>query len=234
MSGFPPGIPTITSPRFGTIPVIGTDISSSFSALSDSEQREVIDKLKAFRAEVEVKANAEYLKNIGVTHPDVALAKAAVIDTCNWELSMCLRYSTPTRIAEAVPYLEQNIAYHKKKNPNGEVDATPEMYLGVALHKQAGQEEAAMRTSLRTQLWSRACFSRLLRRIGKIQEAEEQEDEIRNWLLFHPYGMPPSEFRALVTDQQHEGPDSILNHPSVQNMLSNAIEIAPGMVVHFG
>lgn len=101
------------------------------------------------------------------------------------------QYSTPTRIAEAVPYLEEVIAYYKRQNPN-KVDDTPEMYLGVALHKQPGQEEAAIAhfreayaaspaigMQYSTQLWSRACFSRLLRRIGKIQDAEEQEDDIR-------------------------------------------------------
>ncbi|KAJ6593579.1 hypothetical protein B0H19DRAFT_1091035 [Mycena capillaripes] len=240
-------VPSFTSARIGTVPVVHKQISMIFPALSSAEQREFIDKLQAFRAEVETKGDAKYLKDIGVTHPDVALGKATVLDTCNWNLSMCFRYSTPTRIAEAVPYLEQAIAYHKQQHPNGEVDDTPEMYLGVALHKEPGQEEAAIahfraaytsspaiEMQYNTQLWSRACFSRLLRRTGKIQEAEEQENAIRNWLQWHPYGMPPSEFRALVSDPQHEGTDYILEHPSVQNMFGNMIELAPGMVMHFG
>jgi len=248
MSGIPPRIPTVISARIGTIPVVGINVETVFSALSSSEQRDFIDKLQDFRTEVETKGeDAGFLRDIGVTHSDVAFAKAAVLDTCNWDLSKCFRYSTPTRIAEAVPYLEKVIAHYKSQHPNGEVDDTPEMYLGVALHKQPGQEEAAIthfqtaNTSspaigrqYRTQLWSRACFSRLLRRMGKIQEAEEQEDDIRDWLLGHPYGMPPSEFRALVTDSQHEGTDYILEHPSVQNMFANMTELGPGLVVHFG
>lgn len=72
------------------------------------------------------------------------------------------------------------------------MDETPEMYLGVALHKVAGQEEAAVahfraaytaapavEMQFHTQLWSRACFSRLLRRMGRVAEAEEQESAVR-------------------------------------------------------
>ncbi|KAF7342038.1 hypothetical protein MVEN_01791100 [Mycena venus] len=245
-----PGIPTLTFARFGTIPVLAQNVPMLFHVFSSTDQRAFIDKLQAFRAEVETKGDdAEFLKGMGgitATQPDFASAKAALLDSCNWQLSMCFRYSTPTRIAEAVPYLEEAIAYHTRQHP-GKVDDTPEMYLGVALHKQPGQEEAAIAhfraaydsspeigMQHNTQLWSRACFSRLLRRLGKIEEAKEQEDEIRDWLHWHPYGMPPSEFRALVTDPEHEGTNYILEHPSVQNMFSNMVEIAPGMVMHFG
>ncbi|KAJ7871363.1 hypothetical protein B0H13DRAFT_1634350 [Mycena leptocephala] len=225
-----------------------------FSALLSTQQREFVDKLQGFRAEVETKgSDVEYLKDIlsaanqDMSNVDVEHIKAAILDTCNWNLSMCLRYSTPTRIAEAVPYLEQAIAYFKRTHPGGETDDTPMMYLAVALHKQPGQEDEAIAhfravyasspsigMQHSTQLWSRACFSRLLRRVGKIQEAEEQEDAIRNWLLWHPYGMPPSEFRELVTDPEHEGTDYVLEHPSVQNMFGNMVEIGHGVVMHFG
>jgi hypothetical protein len=46
--------------------------------------------------------------------------------------------------------------------------------------------------------------------------------------------MPPSEFRALVTDPQHEGKDYILEHPEVKGMFANMMEVGPGMVFHFG
>jgi hypothetical protein len=36
-----------------------------------------------------------------------------------------------------------------------------------------------------TMLWARGCMSRLLRRMGKLQEAEEQESEIRSDLFRH-------------------------------------------------
>jgi hypothetical protein len=103
-----------------------------------------------------------------------------------------VQYSTPTRISEAAPYLEQVIAHFDSQHSNGEVDVVPMLYLAVALHKQPGQEEAAIRhfqaayayapaisMQYHTQLWSRACFSRLLRRLGRVEEAKEQEELIQ-------------------------------------------------------
>jgi tetratricopeptide (TPR) repeat protein len=196
--------PTFTSSRIGTVSLLHQNVSSIFAAISPTEQTEFIDKLRAFRAEVETKGNAEYLKTLGVTHASQGshpgYVQLAALDMPPRSFDRLLyvlsthrkpQYSTPTRIAEAAPYLEEVIAYYKRQNPN-KVDDTPEMYLGVALHKQPGQEEAAIAhfraayaaspaigMQYSTQLWSRACFSRLLRRIGKIQDAEEQEDDIR-------------------------------------------------------
>lgn len=53
------------------------------------------------------------------------------------------------------------------------------------------------------------------------------------WLRWHPYGMPPSEFRALVGDPEHEGEDYILGHPTVANMYAGMVDIGPGMVLQF-
>ena len=105
-----------------------------------------------------------------------------------YEVTRILQYSTPTRIAEAAPYLERFIANFGTEHPNGKVDVTPEIYLGVVLHKVLGQEDAAVShfrvaymasSGIKMQLWSWACFSRLLRCINRIPEAEEQEDAIR-------------------------------------------------------
>ncbi|KAJ7701755.1 hypothetical protein B0H17DRAFT_1044558 [Mycena rosella] len=239
-------IPTFTSPSTGTVPVLSKHTSEIFDVLSPTEQRAFFTLLEAFRAEIDAKGDdVEYLREIGAVNPGatVAQTKTNVLDMCNWQLATCLRYSTPTRIAEATPCLEKVIAHFDSHHTNGEVDVTPVLYLGVAL----GQEEAAVRhfqaayahapaieMQYHTQLWSRACFSRLLRRMGRIAEAEEQENDIRNWLLGHPYGMPPSTFCALVTDPMHEGKDYILDHPSVKRMFAGMSEIAPGFVVHFG
>ncbi|KAJ6591111.1 hypothetical protein DFH09DRAFT_193727 [Mycena vulgaris] len=162
---------------------------------------------------------------------------------CDWQIATCLRHSTPTRIAEAVPYLERVIANYNSRD--GEVDVTPMMYLGVALHKQPGQEDAAVRQfqaayaaapaiemQYQTQLWSRACFSRLLRHMGRTEEATEQEDRIRNWLQYHLYTMTPSSFIALVGDPLHEGKDYIWEHPSVENIFAGMTEMSDGMFVH--
>ncbi|KAK7052028.1 hypothetical protein R3P38DRAFT_3305901 [Favolaschia claudopus] len=242
------GIPTFKSSRFDSeINIVSPDTQSIFPALLLAEQKDFVEKLKAFSAEVEAHGDdPNYLKTLGVTTPDPAVGKAAVLDTCDWQLSTCLRYSTPSRISEAVPYLERSIAYHTRNNPD-KVDETPEMYLGVALHKLPGQEEAAISRFRRaygaaphiemqhhTQLWSRACYSRLLRRLGRVEEAKAQEKAIRNWILGHPYAMPPSECRALILDPEHEGQDYILDHPQIQSFFQNTREVGPGMVMHIG
>ncbi|KAJ7628575.1 hypothetical protein FB45DRAFT_1059308 [Roridomyces roridus] len=244
-------IPTFTSPSTGTIPVM-VEASQVFPILSPAEQREFLDILTGFRAQVEIQGNsAAYLKGIsGAAHirdSDVPAAKAMVLDTCDWKMAQGLRCSTPTRIAEAAPYLERVMAQFRDSHNDGEVDETPEMYLGVALHKTLGQEEAAIahfrlafeaspyiQMQLRTQLWARACFSRLLRRMGRISDAEEQEDMIGNWISGHPYAMPPDEFFQLVTDPEHEGKDYILEHLQVKQTLGNIVQIGPGMAVSFG
>ncbi|KAJ7481623.1 hypothetical protein FB451DRAFT_1236647 [Mycena latifolia] len=246
-------IPKFTSPRTGTIPVLSEHTAEIFDVLSPAEQKAFFTLLESFRAEVETQGNdVEYLKEIGAvaanaTDVNVVQTRMHVLDFCNWQLATALRYSTPTRIAEAVPYLEQVIACFDSQHTNGEVDVTPVMYLGVALHKEPGQEDAAVRhfqaayayapaieMQHKTQLWSRACFSRLLRRMGKIEEAEEQENAIRTWLQWHQYAMPPSTFRGLITDPLHEGKDYILEHPSVESMFAGMVEIGPNMVMHFG
>jgi hypothetical protein len=56
----------------------------------------------------------------------------------------------------------------------------------------------------------------------------------RGWVLGHPYGMPPSAFRNLVTDPSHVGKDYIMDDPSVQDTFAGMMELGPGFVLHFG
>ncbi|KAJ7094004.1 hypothetical protein B0H15DRAFT_831567 [Mycena belliarum] len=248
-------VPTFTSARTGTVPILTTRFEAGIicNAISPAEQNALVTVLQTLRTEVATHGNTlEYFKGLGVMganimDADLAQSKAHVLDFINWRLAVALRYSTPTRIAEAVPYLEEVIACFESQNPDSEKDVTPLLYLAVALHKQPGKESdavghfraayvaaPAVEFQYRTQLWSRACFSRLLRRMGRTAEAEEQEKVIRDWLQWHPYGMPPSEFVNLVTDPLHEGPDYILDHPLVKRMFDGMVEMGPGMVVHFG
>ena len=63
-----------------------------------------------------------------------------------------------------------------------------------------------------------------------------------DWIKWHPYGMPPSKLRALVSDDTEpaDAPNAILDDPRVSEQLGNAMEIPGGMgmfgnmVVHFG
>lgn len=110
-------------------------------------------------------------------------------------MSICLaQYSKPTRIDEAAPGLRSLTEQYNKEHNGSQGDVTPLLYLGVSLHKAEGKEEEAnkafedgFRYSLQqpglsgpnTELWARAAWSRMLRRQGKISEAETQEAEIR-------------------------------------------------------
>lgn len=107
--------------------------------------------------------------------------------------SRVLQYSTPSRIEEATPYVRKVLAHFAVEKP-GQTDVIPSLYLGVALHKVPGQESAALSAftaafdhgkdiGTNTMLWARGCMSRLLRRMGKLPEAEEQESEIRSELF---------------------------------------------------
>ena len=101
-----------------------------------------------------------------------------------------MQYSTPSRIGEAAPYIKYVLANFAVEKP-GQTDVIPLLYLGVALHKVPGEENAALDAfkaafdhgvdldSTNTMLWARGCMSRLLRRMGQTQAAEEQEAEIR-------------------------------------------------------
>jgi hypothetical protein len=177
-----------------------------------------------------------------------------------------LQYSNPSRIQEATPYIEKVLAHFAVEKP-GEPDVIPLLYHGVALHKVPGQENAALNAfttafdhgvdigSTKTMLWARGSMSRLLRRMGRVPEAEEQEKEIRSelsfecvskslisnlffffrtWLRFHEFGMPQSDFIKLVTDPDHTGIDYIMEHPEMQKMRDSVVDLGNGMAVHFG
>ena len=105
-----------------------------------------------------------------------------------------MQHSTPTRIQEATPYVEKVLAHYAVGKPDG-VDVIPLLFKGVSLHKVPGQESNALKAfttafdhgvdigSGKTMLWARGSMSRLLRRMGKVPEAEEQESEIRSDLF---------------------------------------------------
>jgi len=169
---------------------------------------------------------------------------AAGLDQLYWQLTKFFRYSTPSRIQEAAPYIKRVLAHFEHENP-GQTDVIPLLYLGVALHKTPGEEAAALAAftsafdhgvdlgSTNAMLWAQGCMSRLLRRMGQPQAAEEQEASIRDWLRWHKFGMPQSEFIGLVTDPEHEGED-FMDHPEMQELCGGVTELGNGMSVYFG
>ncbi|KAJ7094003.1 hypothetical protein B0H15DRAFT_971155 [Mycena belliarum] len=232
--------PTFTTERAGTVPLLNERTAELVSSvLSPTEQKEYILSLEALRADVEARGSSmAYFEDIGVTimgadaaGTNLVQTKAHVLDFVTWQLATALRHSTPTRIAEAVPHLQQVIAYFDRHHPGAEKDVTPLMYLGVALHKQPGKESEAAAHFRAAYAAAPAVAAAHGERIA---EAKKQERAIRDWLQWHPFGMPPREFVDLVTDPLHEGPDYILDHPLVKRMFDGMVEVAPGMVVHFG
>ena len=98
-------------------------------------------------------------------------------------------------------------------------------------------------------------MSRLLRRMGQSQAAEEQESLIRSvslqcfelkvpdltqcldhrdGLRWHKFSMSPSEFVNLVTDPELQGTDFIMEHPEMREMLDGVVDFGNGMAIHFG
>ncbi|KZV73043.1 hypothetical protein PENSPDRAFT_575246 [Peniophora sp. CONT] len=180
----------------------------------------------------------------------VEVERAQVLDTCNWQMANLLRYSQPSRITEAEPYLRAVIEGHEGPTP----EDTPAMLLAVALHKTPGRENEAYKilkdamehgdggAGPYTFLWAKSAIARMLRRVKRDEEAKELEEEVIDWIKWHPYGMPPSKLRALVVDdaEPDDAPNAILDDPRVKEQLGNAVEIPGGIgmfgntVIHFG
>ena len=102
------------------------------------------------------------------------------------------QYSKPCRIAEAEAALREVLRYAQAKGARRNV--APELYLAVAIHKipEKEQEALSMFASAfdhyeehgdpalgpRSELWARASWSRLLRRVERVRDAEVQEKAI--------------------------------------------------------
>lgn len=140
-------------------------------------------------------------------------------------------------------------------------DVTPELYLAVAIHKVPEKEQEAVSLFAsafqhldesgvrapgpRSELWARASWARLLRRLDRVQEAEAQEQAIlyvgisfsslicdpcmlplhRDWIVSHPLVLPGPKLRALVSDETDSGPlNAIVEHPEVLVAIERARE----------
>lgn len=95
---------------------------------------------------------------------------------------------------EAIPSIRFALGIYHRVNPNSaKKDIVPLLYLGVALSRSGEHEQEALDTLaealdaadetpdmyLRNMLWARAEYSRILKRLGRMTEAEEQEGRIR-------------------------------------------------------
>ena len=110
------------------------------------------------------------------------------------------QYSVPCRIAEAETLLRDVIRYAQRTGAKR--DVTPELYLAVAIHNTPEKEQEALTIFAsafshveesdapgpgpRSELWARASCARLLRRLGRAEEAETQEAAILYVQVRHP------------------------------------------------
>ncbi|RDB18029.1 hypothetical protein Hypma_000701 [Hypsizygus marmoreus] len=234
--------PTVTSDLIGgsTI-IVNEQLPSLLERFPPDERKVIVGDLEKFIKEVEaVDGTGSTNIHVGIKNSNSGgdFQKDHVLEKTYWQLAMFYRYLKPTRIAEAIPALQFVISIYKKCNPNTtDVDVVPTLYLGVALAKAGENDEEALnvleqalrdadsspRPSPKNSLWARAHLSRLLRKMKKTSEAEQVEALIRNWILFHPYAMPPSEFLDLVTDETVSGTNHILNHPDMKDTFANVI-----------
>ncbi|KAH9850195.1 hypothetical protein C2E23DRAFT_887625 [Lenzites betulinus] len=199
------------------------------------QQRNAVDTLQAHIAEVRDGSEAQR-RELGVLRPQDKSAEqieqriAAYLDKCYWQLSQFYRYSVPCRISEAEPSLREVIRYAQTKG--GKRDVAPELYLAIAIHRTSGKEDEALALfsgafedvdangapalGPRSELWARAHWARLLRRVGRVQDAETQEQTIVNWIVRHTMVLPRPKLLALVSEEGDTGPlNNILQHPDV-------------------
>ncbi|TBU23059.1 hypothetical protein BD311DRAFT_732021 [Dichomitus squalens] len=206
------------------------------------QQRASVDNLVAYIEEVhgmseERRRDLDILRPQDTTQEQIDARIAAYLDKCHWQLAQFYRYSVPCRIAEAEPSLREVVRYAQTKG--GKKDVAPELFLAVAIHKVPGKEEEsnALFSSAfahfdehgqpglgpRSELWARAAWARLLRRTGKVREAEAQEQTIVDWIVSHPAVLTPAKLSVLVKDDGDEGVlGNIGEYPEVKLAIEKA------------
>ncbi|KIM75714.1 hypothetical protein PILCRDRAFT_91959 [Piloderma croceum F 1598] len=102
-------------------------------------------------------------------------------------------------IIEATPYIKLVLAHFTVEKP-GEIDVIPLIYLCAALRKLC--ELAPMLNRANTGS----------RRAGVVGQCLCHRD----WLHWHQFGMPLSEFVNLITDLELQGKGFIMEHPEMQ------------------
>ncbi|KAF9461810.1 hypothetical protein BDZ94DRAFT_1263047 [Collybia nuda] len=232
-------MPTVQTDLLGPTPVVLIDsrIPRIFNIISDEDQRGLVSQLEDFIEEVKADGSIPHLLHLGVLSPqnmdEKHIKKDHLLEKCCWQLAQLYRFSTPSRIAEAVPAIQFVSEIYQRENPDVAVkkDVVPMLYLGVALSRSRKHDDEALNTleqalaaadltpdqNLKNTLWGRAEYSRLLRRFGKMAEAEAQESHIRSWLLGHPYTVQHSELKALISDEGATDPNHILGHADMSD-----------------
>ncbi|PIL35145.1 hypothetical protein GSI_02934 [Ganoderma sinense ZZ0214-1] len=206
------------------------------------QQRAAVDNMKAYIAEVrdmpeERRRELDILRPQDTTQEQIDARIAAYLDKCHWQLAQFYRFSAPCRIAEAESNLREVIQYAQQKQ-GARRDVAPELYLAAALHKVPSKEEesnalfasafshfdehGAPGLGPRSELWARAAWARLLRRMDKVPEAEVQERAIINWIVSHPSVLTPAKLDVLISEEDEGVLSNIGEYPEVKLAIQKA------------
>lgn len=130
------------------------------------------------------------------------------LDRVRWALTSVYRYSTPTRIVEALPHCKKLVQLDIVRSDDH--DPVLYIYLGVALTWEgvdyAGAANVPLRRlehthrlGMKAPLWVMAARAYALRRLGKLSEAEAMENQAVKFVQTRPsiYN-PPVLGRLLV------------------------------------
>ncbi|CAA7262990.1 unnamed protein product [Cyclocybe aegerita] len=236
-----PQIPNITLPDGTTMSLYSPDLPEKLPNFPPSFQRKIVRQLES-----QLESSHALPKGNSAAEEH---ARFMLIDGASWQLGKCLRYSTPTRIAEAVAPLTQT--HRRRLNKTAVI---PMLFLGVALSRHEGEEERSVRAFTeafsnlgdipkmpeKNLIWARANMARMLRRMNKTEEASQQEKLTREWILAHLYKYPPSEIKNIIADDIGTG-TNILDHNDVLALFSTLREIGPkqailngNILIHYG
>ncbi|PPR01431.1 hypothetical protein CVT24_001905 [Panaeolus cyanescens] len=242
------------------VPVLHPHLPSEFGHLAPEVQRRAIRGLESLLEELRGDGSMAHLHRLRLIDDDEATSpfsdqekaayKHTAIDSCCWQLAQFLRYSTPTRIAEAVPHLTYVVQQKIQHAPDhAAVDVIPLYYLGVALARNGDDQRAIerLRDAMDKQrlpdaefhplnmMWAQAHLAWLYRKAGRITDAESQENSVCRWILTHPYAFPRSTLLSGLTDEEvPELGAHIVDNPQVARFLENTLELGGGMSIHFG
>ncbi|KAF9461806.1 hypothetical protein BDZ94DRAFT_1263033 [Collybia nuda] len=234
-------LPTIHTMLIGPhpVPIIDPGICEIFSSIPDQQQQFLISEIQSFIEQVELDGSIMHLLRLGVLTPETMnekyRKKDLLLTMAYWQLTQFYRYSTPSRISEAVPALRVVISIHKRLNPsNRTIPLVPLAHLGVALSRSRKHDDEALEILRKVLsrpynafdsfekilLWPRAELSRLLRRFGRTAEAKKHEDLLRSWMLDHSDTVTFDEFDTLVSDDTDSGINYILAHEDMRDFFN--------------
>ncbi|KAI0781826.1 hypothetical protein C8Q75DRAFT_737994 [Abortiporus biennis] len=152
-----------------------------------------------------------------------------------------VKVATPEQLTQVLgwtkgPKTTQDVENYRAVGSISE-NAVPRLWLAISLHKsptKENQEESlrefkkgfdAVEYDFRgpsigpkTELWTKMCMARLLRSMGKDNEAKNVENRIISWIKTHQLGgIPPSQMKyALVDDADPDAFNPVLEDPDVK------------------